>query len=120
MPELHPKVRVALYVAAIAAQVTSFFMTAIGSPLATAFEQTANALGAAAGVTAITHVGTVTTRPKSLPGGEVDEGVHPAGFTVSDPADEVPLGFGLPVPGEPLEPETDRYSDPSPRHAARD
>lgn len=120
MPELHPKVRVALYVAAIAAQVTSFFMTAIGSPLATAFEQTANALGAAAGVTAITHIGTVTTRPKSLPGGDEGDSEHPEGFAVTDPADEVPAGFGLPDPGEPLEPATGRFADPSPRHAKRD
>lgn len=120
MPEINPKARVALYVAAIAAQVTSFFMTAIGSPLATAFEQTANALGVAAGVGAIMHVGTVTTRPKSLPGGEAADGEHPSGFAATDPADEVPAGFDLPVPGEPLEPATDRYSDPSPRHAKVD
>ncbi len=120
MPEINPKARVALYVAAIAAQVTSFFMTAIGSPLATAFEQTANALGVAAGVGAIMHIGTVTTRPKSLPGSDAEVGEHPEGFDAPDPADEVPHGFGLPDPGVPLEPPTDRYADTAPRHAARD
>lgn len=112
----HPIIRLAVYGVALLAMAASFFMTAIDSPLAPAFVQTANLLGAAAGAGAISNLGTLTTRPKSLPGGDVD-GEHPVGFTATDPADEVPHGFDLPEPGEPLEPATDRYADPSPRHA---
>ena len=58
-----PIVRLVVYCLALLAMATSFFMTALESPLAPAFVQTANLLGAAAGVGAISNIGTLARRP---------------------------------------------------------
>lgn len=60
----HPTVRLILYVAALIAQVVSFFV-AIGSPdLAAAFVSTSTVLGAAAAGTAITNLSSSPPRPR--------------------------------------------------------
>ena len=52
----HPRIRVGLYIAALASQVASFFVAVSNSDLAGAFASTANLLSIAAGVTALANI----------------------------------------------------------------
>jgi hypothetical protein len=52
----HPTARVVLYVAALIAQVASFFVALTSPELATAFVSTSTVLGAAAAGTALSNV----------------------------------------------------------------
>lgn len=51
-----PHLRGVIYVAAIVSQVAAFFINVYDAPLGDAFQQTANFLGALAGVTAVTNI----------------------------------------------------------------
>lgn len=52
----HPRIRIAVYVAALAAQIASFFVALSSPELGVAFVSTATVLSAAAGVTALSNV----------------------------------------------------------------
>ena len=52
----HPKIRVGLYVAALASQIASFFVAVINLELAGAFVATAGVLSTAAGIAALTNI----------------------------------------------------------------
>lgn len=52
----HPRIRVGIYVAAVAAQIASFFVTLYSADLAQAFVSTSQVLAAVAGVTALTNL----------------------------------------------------------------
>lgn len=54
----HPRIRVGIYVAAVAAQIASFFVTLYSPDLAQAFVSTSQVLAAVAGVTALTNLST--------------------------------------------------------------
>ncbi|GAA1776819.1 hypothetical protein [Leucobacter iarius] len=88
-----PVLRLFVYGLALLAMATSFFMTAVESPLAPAFVQTANLLGAAAGVGAISNLGTLSRRPGDV--GIVPDEPAAEGFGAADGAGailEAPLG----------------------------
>ena len=51
----HPKVRLVIYILAIASLVASFFVVQFSPELATAFVSTSSVLGSVAGVTAIAN-----------------------------------------------------------------
>ncbi len=88
-----PVLRLVVYGLALLAMATSFFMTAAESPLAPAFVQTANLLGAAAGVGAISNLGTLSRRPGDV--GIVPDEPAAEGFGTADGSGailEAPLG----------------------------
>lgn len=88
-----PVLRLAVYGLALLAMATSFFMTAVESPLAPAFVQTANLLGAAAGVGAISNLGTLSRRPGDV--GIVPDEPAADGFGAADGSGtilEAPVG----------------------------
>ncbi len=88
-----PVLRLVVYGLALLAMATSFFMTAAESPLAPAFVQTANLLGAVAGVGAISNLGTLSRRPGDI--GIVPDEPAAEGFGTADgsgPILEAPLG----------------------------
>ena len=52
----HPKIRIGLYIAALASQVASFFVAVINIDLAGAFVATSGVLSTAAGIAALTNI----------------------------------------------------------------
>lgn len=52
----HPKVRVAIYLTAVFAQIVAFFVTIYDQELGGAFQATANFLGVGAGATALSNI----------------------------------------------------------------
>lgn len=60
----YPKVRLGVYLIAIAAQIASFFVTIYSPDLAQAFSQTSDVLATIALATAATNLSGPTTDPK--------------------------------------------------------
>ena len=116
-----PVIRLVVYGLALFAMATSFFMTAIESPLAPAFVQTANLLGAAAGVGAISNLGTLSGRPGDLdidsdPVAVVGSGAQFGAEAIMEP----PVGrFAAPVDPQESAGRDASTPDSSPRHARR-